>query len=91
MPLLDENDNLFQLWLSAVQSDSLSSNGLPGIPFGPSSFSGTSLSSTNKLHSSPIKIKCRKPFNQQQQQQPANPKSIFILCQAALFPLQISF
>jgi hypothetical protein len=91
MPLLDENDDFFQLWLIAAQLDSLSSNGLPGILFGPSSFSNTSSSSTNKLHLSPIKTKRRKPSKQQQQQQPANPKSVFILCQSALFPLQISF
>ena len=36
-PLLDERDDLSQLWWGAVQSDELLANGLPGIPFGPSS------------------------------------------------------
>lgn len=37
IPLLDEKDDLSQLWWGAVQSDELLANGLPGIPFGPSS------------------------------------------------------
>ncbi|KAF9476670.1 hypothetical protein BDN70DRAFT_882134 [Pholiota conissans] len=32
-----ENDDVSQLWWGAVQSDALLANGLPGIPFGPSS------------------------------------------------------
>ena len=36
-PLLEEKDDLSQLWWGAVQSDELLANGLPGIPFGPSS------------------------------------------------------
>lgn len=89
-PLLDEKDDLSQLWWSAVQSDSLLNNGLPGIPFGPSSslspssFSGTSSSSSSKLlhpsSSSVIKRKRRKPpkphQQQQRQRQPANSKSL---------------
>lgn len=44
-PLLEEKDDLSQLWWGAVQSDELLANGLPGIPFGPSS----SISHRNKL------------------------------------------
>ncbi|KAF8815964.1 hypothetical protein BYT27DRAFT_6482270 [Phlegmacium glaucopus] len=73
-PLLDEKDDLSQLWWSAVQSDSLLANGLPGIPFGPSSSSFSRGSSSSKLHLSPTKPKRRKPSKQQQQ--PANPKSL---------------
>jgi transcriptional activator SPT7 len=70
VPLLDEKDDLSQLWWGAVQSDSLLNNGLPGIPFGPSSSSSSQPSS--------VKHKRRKPPTQQQQQQrqPANPKSL---------------
>ena len=57
-----------------MQSDSLLNNGLPGIPFGPSSSSGTP--SSSKLHPSSVKHKRRKPPKQQQQRQPANPKSL---------------
>jgi transcriptional activator SPT7 len=81
--LLDEKDDLSQLWWGAVQSDSLLNNGLPGIPFGPSSSSSSSFpntSSSSKLQqhsSSSVKHKRRKPPRQQQQQrQPANPKSL---------------
>ena len=63
-----------------MQSDSLLNNGLPGIPFGPSSsssFSGTSSSSKLQQHPSSVKHKRRKPPKQQQRQrQPANPKSL---------------
>ena len=76
-PLLDEKDDLSQLWWGAVQSDSLLNNGLPGIPFGPSSSSSSSTSSSSKLqHPSSVKHKRRKPPKQQQQRQPANPKSL---------------
>ena len=78
-PLLDEKDDLSQLWWSAVQSDSLLNNGLPGIPFGPPSSSFSDTSSSFKLHSSPTKPKRRKSSKQQQQQQPANPKSLLSL------------
>ena len=60
-----------------MQSDSLLNNGLPGIPFGPSSSSSSSgASSSSKRHSSSVKHKRRKPPKQQQQGQPANPKSL---------------
>jgi transcriptional activator SPT7 len=76
-PLLDEKDDLSQLWWGAVQSDSLLNNGLPGIPFGPSSsVSGTSSSSKLQQHPSSVKHKRRKPPKQQQQQQPANSKTL---------------
>jgi transcriptional activator SPT7 len=80
-PLLDERDDLSQLWWGAVQSDSLLNNGLPGIPFGPSSssVSGTSSSSKLRQHPSSVRHKRRKPPKQSQQleeQQPANPKTL---------------
>lgn len=37
VPLLEERDDLSQLWWGAVQSDELLANGLPEIPFGASS------------------------------------------------------
>lgn len=59
-----------------MQSDSLLNNGLPGIPFGPSSsFSGTS-SSKLQQHPSSVKHKRRKPLKERQQRQPANPKTL---------------
>ncbi|PPR05625.1 hypothetical protein CVT24_002811 [Panaeolus cyanescens] len=36
-PLIEEKDDFSQLWWGAVQSDALLANGLPAIPFGPSS------------------------------------------------------
>ena len=64
-----------------MQSDSLLNNGLPGIPFGPStsSFSSsTSSSSRLQQHPSSVKHKRRKPPKPslQQQRQPANPKTL---------------
>ena len=62
-----------------MQSDSLLNNGLPGIPFGPStsSVSGTSSSSRLQQHPSSVKHKRRKPPKPSlQQRQPANPKTL---------------
>ena len=78
-PLLDEKDDLSQLWWGAVQSDSLLNNGLPGIPFGPSSSSslpGTSSSSKLQQHPPSVKHKRRKQPKQPRQRQPANPKTL---------------
>jgi len=67
-PLLDEKDDLSQLWWGAVQSDALLANGLPGIPFGPS----TSTSHRKKLKRS-------KPKREESQPLSPNPKSLLSL------------
>ena len=65
-----------------MQSDSLLNNGLPGIPFGPSSSSsvfGASSSSKSQHHPSSVRHKRRKPPKQQRQRQPANPKTLLAM------------
>jgi transcriptional activator SPT7 len=51
-PLIDERDDVSQLWWGAVQSDDLLANGLPGIPFG---------SSSSISHQKKIKLKRKRP------------------------------
>ncbi len=67
-PLLEEKDDLSQLWWGAVQSDELLANGLPGIPFGPSS----SISHRKKL-------KRKRPKRPRPPLQPQNPKSLLTM------------
>ena len=69
-PLLDEKDDLSQLWWGAVQSDHLLANGLPGIPFGPSS----SLS-----HQKKVKLKRKRPKQIRPLALPQQPKSVLSL------------
>ncbi|KAF8161610.1 hypothetical protein B0H34DRAFT_841288 [Crassisporium funariophilum] len=77
-PLLDEKDDLSQLWWGAAQSDILLSNGLPGIPFGPSTSSSSSTPSA-KQPRSPTKLKRERSSKHQQQQPQPNPKSLLTL------------
>ncbi|KAF9524724.1 hypothetical protein CPB83DRAFT_860781 [Crepidotus variabilis] len=65
-PLLDERDDLSQLWWGAVQSDQLLSNGLPGIPFG--------TSSSTSHHKKLKRKKQKRP--KLMPQSPQNPKSL---------------
>ncbi|KDR69778.1 hypothetical protein GALMADRAFT_908498 [Galerina marginata CBS 339.88] len=72
-PLIDEKDDLSQLWWGAVQSDTLLGSGLPGIPFGSSS------SSPTRPKKDPSKRNAkRKSYHRQHQHPPApqNPKSL---------------
>lgn len=51
-PLADEKDDVSRLWWGAVQSDHLLGNGLPAIPFGPSSSKRLKPPSSKKKKSS---------------------------------------
>ena len=60
-----EDGDVSQLWWGAVQSDELLGNGLPGIPFGPSS----------SRHTTP-KAKVKRPKKVREAPPPPNPKSL---------------
>jgi transcriptional activator SPT7 len=66
---LEESDDVSQLWWGAVQSDALLGNGLPGIPFGPSS------SKQKKVRTTPKPKRAKKT----EQLPPPNPKSLLTM------------
>ncbi|KIM36888.1 hypothetical protein M413DRAFT_448819 [Hebeloma cylindrosporum] len=74
IPVVDEKDDPSQLWWGAVQSDALIGNGLPGIPFGPST-------SRRRKGDPTVKRSTTKSSKRHQHQQPVppNPKSLLSL------------
>ncbi|KAF8176920.1 hypothetical protein BJ912DRAFT_986398 [Pholiota molesta] len=66
---LEESDDVSQLWWGAVQSDALLGNGLPGIPFGPSS------SKQKKVRTTPKPKRAKRT----EQPPPPNPKSLLTM------------
>jgi len=71
MPLVDEKDDPSQLWWGAVQSDALIGNGLPGIPFGPST--------SRRRKKDPSAKHPTRSSKRHQQPEPPNPKSLLSL------------